>query len=64
MLDVTVAENVAQQQENIDIQRVNDCLEKAGLKDFVSQLPQGLQTHVGREVYLDGVLFSGGQTHG
>lgn len=62
VLDVTVAENVAQQQENIDIQRVNDCLEKAGLKDFDSQLPQGLQTHVGREVNLDGVLFSGGQT--
>ena len=62
VLDVTVAENVAQQQENIDMERVNDCLEKAGLKDFVSQLPQGLQTHVGREVYLDGVLFSGGQT--
>ena len=44
------------------MERGNDCLEKAGLKDFVSQLPQGLQTHVGREVYLDGVLYSGGQT--
>ncbi|MGN1026780.1 MAG: ABC transporter ATP-binding protein [Faecousia sp.] len=62
VLDVTVAENVAQEQENIDLQRVNDCLDKAGLMDFVSQLPQGLQTHVGRDVYLDGVLFSGGQT--
>lgn len=62
VLDVTVEENVAQTMENIDVQRVKDCLEKAGLKDFVSQLPQGLQTHVGREVYLDGVLFSGGQT--
>lgn len=62
VLDVTVAENVAQQEDNIDMERVNDCLEKAGLKGFVSRLPQGLQTHVGREVYLDGVLFSGGQT--
>ena len=62
VLDVTVAENVAQQQENFDMERENDCLKKAGLKDFVSQLPQRLQTHVGREVYLDGVLFSGGQT--
>ena len=25
-------------------------------------LPQGLHTHVGRDVFLDGVLFSGGQT--
>ena len=62
VLDVTVEENVAQTMEDIDVQRVMDCLEKAGLKDFISQLPQGLQTHVGRDVYLDGVLFSGGQT--
>ena len=25
-------------------------------------LPEGLDTHVGREVYLDGMFLSGGQT--
>ncbi len=62
VLDVTVAENVAQRMEGIDRDRVWQCLDQAGLADFVRQLPNGLDTHVGRDVYLDGVLFSGGQT--
>lgn len=60
-LDVTVAENVAQSAENIDMDRVKDCVEKAGLTEMVASLPQGLSTHVGRNVWMDGVLFSGGQ---
>ena len=62
VIDATVAENVAQQVEGIDTDRVWKCLAQAGLEDFVRQLPNGLDTHVGRDVYLDGVLFSGGQT--
>ena len=60
-LDVTVAENVAQDFENIDLARVNDAIEKAGLTKAVAELPKGLDTPVGRDVFLDGVLFSGGQ---
>lgn len=62
VLDVTVAENVAQRLDGIDEKRVWECLDYAGLSDFVRQLPNGLDTHVGRDVYMDGVLFSGGQT--
>ncbi len=62
LLDVTIAQQVAQQTENIDVARVWDCLDKAGLTDFVKSLPNGLDTHMGREVYLDGILLSGGQT--
>ena len=62
ILDVTVAENIAQTKENIDYEMVTDCIEKAGLTQMIADLPQGLDTHVGREVFLDGVLFSGGQT--
>lgn len=62
ILDVTVAENIAQTNENIDAQKLWDCIEKAGLTQTIQKLPEGLDTHVGREVYLDGVLFSGGQT--
>lgn len=62
ILDVTVAEEIAQTTENIDYDKIADCLEKAGLTEMVEKLPNGLQTHVGREVFLDGVLFSGGQT--
>lgn len=62
VLDVTVAENIAQTTVNIDYGKIADCVEKAGLTSMIEKLPQGLQTHVGRNVYLDGVLFSGGQT--
>ena len=61
-LNVTLAENVAQAVEGIDRTRVEDCLEKAGLTGMAADLPRGIDTHVGRKVYLDGVLFSGGQT--
>ena len=62
ILDVTVAENIAQTNQDIDYDRVRDCIEKAGLTKTIAKLPDGLDTHIGREVYLDGVLFSGGQT--
>lgn len=62
ILDVTVAEEVAQTTVGIDYKKVADCLEKAGLTAAIEKLPKGLETHIGREVYLDGVLFSGGQT--
>ncbi len=62
VLDVTIAENIAQSQENIDVKKVWRCVEQAGLTSAIKELPQGIETHVGREVYLDGVLFSGGQT--
>ncbi|MCC8106818.1 MAG: ABC transporter ATP-binding protein/permease [Clostridiales bacterium] len=62
VLDVTVAENVAQTTVNIDYDRVRDCLDKAGLTKTIEELPNGINTHVGRDVFLDGVLFSGGQT--
>ena len=62
ILDVTVAENIAQTAENIDYERIYDCIEKAGLTTLIQELPKGLDTHVGKEVFLDGVLFSGGQT--
>ena len=62
VLDVTVAEQIAQTTVNIDYDIIADCVEKAGLTSTIEKLPKGLETHVGREVHLDGVLFSGGQT--
>lgn len=61
IMDITVAETVAQSATDIDPQRVKDCIEKAGLTKVVSELPAGLDTHLGRSVYLDGVVLSGGQ---
>lgn len=62
VLDVTIAENVAQTSENIDRARVKACLAQAGLTEKIASLPDGIDTHVGREVWEDGVLFSGGET--
>ncbi len=62
LLDVTIAQQVAQRATDIDEERVWACLGKAGLTEFVKALPNGLETHMGREVYLDGILLSGGQT--
>ena len=62
ILDITVAETVAQNVEHIDMGRVKDCIAKAGLTEKIESLPQGYDTHIGKNVYLDGVEFSGGQT--
>ena len=61
LLDLTIAETVAQTCEEIDLSCVRDCLSKAGISEWVDSLPQGLQTHIGKNVYEDGVHLSGGQ---
>ena len=61
LLDVTVAEHVAQRVDGIDKNRVRDCLDKAGLTEKVKKLPKGLDTHVGKIAFLEGVEFSGGE---
>ncbi len=60
-LDITVAESVAQTVTDIDRNRVSRCLEQAGLTEQIAAYPKGLDTHIGRSVYEDGVLLSGGQ---
>ncbi|MBQ8897500.1 MAG: ABC transporter ATP-binding protein [Clostridia bacterium] len=62
LLDVTVGENVSQQTHGADTERINAALDSAGLTEAVNDLPGGIHTHMGRNVFPDGVLFSGGQT--
>ena len=58
----TMAENVAQTQgKNVDLPRMWDCLERAGMADKIRELPRQENTQLGREVYLDGIDLSGGQ---
>lgn len=61
VLDTSVAVNVAQRVEGIDRERVEACLEKAGLTQAVEALPRGMDTPVTRNVFEDGVELSGGQ---
>lgn len=60
LLPSTVADNVAQE-VSADEKRVKNCLEKAGLLEKIEGLPQGIYNHVGKEVYDDGIDFSGGE---
>ena len=46
VLDVTVAEEIAQTTEGIDYDKIADCVEKAGLTTTIEKLPKGMQTHV------------------
>lgn len=62
LLAGTVAENVAQTNgESVELPRMWDCLERAGVADKIRELPRQENSHLGREVYLDGVDLSGGQ---
>ncbi len=64
VLPATIAENVSQQTVeagDIDRARVADCLARAGLEATVAALPKGMDTLLGREVYLDATQLSGGQ---
>lgn len=61
-LDITVAQTVAQAVSEIDMDRVKDCIRKAGVTEQIEALPNGYETHLGKNVYLDGIQLSGGQT--
>ena len=61
-LDITVAQTVAQRVDGIDMNKVKACVAKAGLAEKIASLPQGYDTHLGKQVYLDGVELSGGHT--
>lgn len=61
VLDTSIAENVAQKVKDIDRELVWDCLRKAGLEEKVKSLPEGLDNHIGHEVFEDGVELSGGE---
>lgn len=61
LIPATIAANVAQTEENIDFEKVSICLEKAGLTQKVASLPDGVNTHLNRDVYEDAVLLSGGE---
>ena len=58
----TIAANVAQREEGICLEKVKDCVEKAGLREKVESLPQGYETLLNREIYEGAILLSGGET--
>ncbi|MBR2045548.1 MAG: ABC transporter ATP-binding protein [Agathobacter sp.] len=61
-LQASIAANVAQNEHSIDYEKVDNCIEKAGLRNKIQELPKGLETHLGRLLYDDGTELSGGET--
>ncbi len=62
LLPLTIAQNVASDNgEDIDRQRVRQCLSLAGLWEMVDGLPQKEDTPLGRGVQDDGIDLSGGE---
>ncbi len=62
LLAGTIAENVAQADQEMDMAKVQRCVELADLTETAERLPQGLNTHLVRSVYEDAPDLSGGQT--
>ncbi len=58
----TVATNIAQTEDNIDMERVKQCIEKAGLSKKIESMPKSYETYLNREVYEDAMMLSGGET--
>ena len=63
ILPNTIAENIAQELgENVNNEKVNECLEIAGLTEKIAALPNGSATPMLKEVNEDAAEFSGGET--
>lgn len=62
LLAGTIAANVAQDDVGIDMERVKECIGKAGLCRKIESLPDGYDTLLHRDVYEEAVMLSGGET--
>ena len=56
LLAGTIATNVAQDSEGFDMERVKDCVEKAGLRKKIESLKDGYDTYLNRGVFEDANL--------
>ncbi len=59
LIDASFAENIAfgVSRENINEQKLNECIKLASLEDFLRSLPKGIETQIGEK----GSKLSGGQ---
>ena len=60
VLDVTIAENIAQTDEDINTELMKRCIDQAGLTEKIARLPDGVKAHIGK-VFEDGINLSGGE---
>ena len=63
LLPVSIARNIASAMtdDEIDREKLNRCVEMAGLTEKIASLPLGLETPLTRVIHKDGVELSGGE---
>lgn len=58
----SIAETIAGKNvKEADVERILQCLEKVGLKEKVTSLPEGIYTKLGKKVNEDAIELSGGE---
>lgn len=62
ILAFTVKENVACSSVDIDEERVNDALQRVGLKEKIEKLPKGIEQMMLKIIEEDGAELSGGES--
>lgn len=62
LLAGTIACNVAQTEDNINMEKVKACVAQAGLLTKIESLPDGFETYLNRNVYENAIMLSGGET--
>lgn len=63
IIPASIAENVAAcPSQELDREKVIDCLKQAGLWNFIKTLPDGIDTFLPKEMFQKGTLLSGGET--
>lgn len=61
ILDATINDNITLEDDATNSERVWEVISKAGLEVKVKNLPDGLNTIIGKKIYENGVLLSGGE---
>lgn len=61
ILAASIAENVSANNQVIDMEKVKDCIEKAGLTKKIESFPRGYDTMLNKEIFDDAVELSGGE---
>lgn len=62
VLATTIAANIAQTEDDINMERVKECAEKAGLCAKIESLSDKYDTFLNREVLEEAIMLSGGET--
>lgn len=54
--------NISQDMDNIDEERLDIAIKQSGLEEKINALPKGIESKLTKDVYLDGIELSGGET--